>query len=260
MNEKPSALLRFLGSARLAWANILGFLAVPGCFDVMATDPKLRSLLEHVPGRHGEWVLFGLVWLICFLGLVKTTVGLISAMPRRVSERCEDCSGKALDRKKTMPKVKQRGIWQFMLKAILTFTALVFLGAVGLIWHLFLYPKPHFSFKEPQLSLLLREAELLVQSRPEGQSESLDKLFWPPAITSLKPQFVSIDHQDTPFVDVQLSGGFDHAGLFLVCDPKALEFVPSKSNWRVRKLKPRVFFYEESKRGWGLFGSRVSLK
>jgi hypothetical protein len=66
MNEEPSALLKFLGSARLAWANILGFLAVPGCFDVMATDPKLRSVLEYFSGRHWEWILFCLVWLICF--------------------------------------------------------------------------------------------------------------------------------------------------------------------------------------------------
>ena len=72
-----------------------------------------------------------------------------------------------------------------------------------------------------------------------------DKL--PPAIASLRPQYVQICGEIAPpFVDIQTSGGFQHQGLLVVCDDAAKDYVPVKGrDWTVTKVADFVFAYRE---------------
>ena len=69
----------------------------------------------------------------------------------------------------------------------------------------------------------------------------------PAEIGSLSPQFVKLlDQAGSTVIDIQISGGFDHRGLLVVCQSSDPNFIPHKGrNWRITKLAPGVFEYRE---------------
>ena len=69
----------------------------------------------------------------------------------------------------------------------------------------------------------------------------------PPAIASLKPQYIQVHGEvSPPIVDIQTSGGFQRQGLLMVFDSTASNFVPQKGrDWRLTKIADFVFAYPE---------------
>lgn len=69
----------------------------------------------------------------------------------------------------------------------------------------------------------------------------------PEQVASLSPQFVKLmDQGGSTVIDIQVSGGFDHRGLLVVCQSPDTNFIPHKGrNWRITKLAPDVFEYRE---------------
>jgi hypothetical protein len=69
----------------------------------------------------------------------------------------------------------------------------------------------------------------------------------PASIKSLAPQYVQL--HVTPastVIDIQISGGFQHRGLLVVCASKDPTFTPTKGrNWRITKLSDGVYEYRE---------------
>ncbi len=96
--------------------------------------------------------------------------------------------------------------------------------------------------------VLRQESVALLQDYKRTKKEILgpdDAL--PPAIASLKPQYVQVcDYVSAPFVDIQTSGGFQHRGLLVVCDEAATNYVPQKGRgWTITKVADFVFEYRE---------------
>jgi hypothetical protein len=68
----------------------------------------------------------------------------------------------------------------------------------------------------------------------------------PATVAGLSPQFVEVrETEDVTVVDIQIYGGFRHFGYVVVCSSRTPDFVPRKSNWRVRKVAENVFEYSE---------------
>jgi hypothetical protein len=78
------------------------------------------------------------------------------------------------------------------------------------------------------------------------KEEFLSRTNYPPTIAALAPQVVHIRRIEPPLIDIQLSGGFYHHGLMVVCDSNALTFTPTKGQYfTIRKLRDLVFEYKE---------------
>lgn len=97
-------------------------------------------------------------------------------------------------------------------------------------------------------SLLVRlkaEAASLLTGR--SQPDTLDTLTLPPTMLHLAPQFAHIEFDgDVLFVNLQLSGGFHHAGLLVLpADPPVLYTPPISRGWQLTGLQRWLFFYEE---------------
>jgi hypothetical protein len=69
----------------------------------------------------------------------------------------------------------------------------------------------------------------------------------PASIKALAPQYVRLcATPESTVVDIQLSGGFQHRGLLVVCSSKDIAFAPVKGrNWRIMKLRKDVYEYRE---------------
>lgn len=69
----------------------------------------------------------------------------------------------------------------------------------------------------------------------------------PASIKALAPQYVRLHvTPESTVVDIQLSGGFQHRGLLVVCSSKGTAFTPTKGrNWRIMKLCKDVYEYRE---------------
>jgi hypothetical protein len=71
----------------------------------------------------------------------------------------------------------------------------------------------------------------------------------PELIKSLSPQFVRLQVTESPrevVINIQCSGGFQHAGLLVVCDGDDPNFVPQIGrDWKISKLAEKVFEYRE---------------
>lgn len=69
----------------------------------------------------------------------------------------------------------------------------------------------------------------------------------PETISKLTPQYVQVLVTDeATVVDIQISGGFRHQGLLVVCSSKLPSFTPTKGRgWRIKKVGAGVFEYKE---------------
>lgn len=69
----------------------------------------------------------------------------------------------------------------------------------------------------------------------------------PASIKALIPQYVRLHvTSESTIVDIQLSGGFQHRGLLVVCSSKGAAFTPTKGrNWQIMKLSKDVYEYRE---------------
>jgi hypothetical protein len=55
-----------------------------------------------------------------------------------------------------------------------------------------------------------------------------------------------MDQGGSTVIDVQVSGGFEHRGLLVVCYSSDPHFIPEKGrNWRITRLASNVFEYRE---------------
>ena len=69
---------------------------------------------------------------------------------------------------------------------------------------------------------------------------------FPPTIAAFRPQLVRITRMgDVELVEVQVTGGFDHHGLFVAPTPVPPGFRPSRRHWRVWQLADGVWEYRE---------------
>jgi hypothetical protein len=66
-------------------------------------------------------------------------------------------------------------------------------------------------------------------------------------ILKLSPQFVHIRTSDeATVVDIQISGGFNHRGLLVVCDKRRAIFIPvTGAHWKTKKIAPDIYEYRE---------------
>ena len=86
------------------------------------------------------------------------------------------------------------------------------------------------------------------------ESVSLGKETWtlrdplPASIKSFAPQYVQVHvTPESTVVDIQLSGGFLHRGLLIVCSRRDPSFTPTKGrNWLITKLSDDVYEYREN--------------
>jgi hypothetical protein len=69
----------------------------------------------------------------------------------------------------------------------------------------------------------------------------------PAEVASLSPQFVKLmDQGGATVINIQVSGGFEHRGLLVVCHSPDPQFVPyTGRDWRVTRLAADVFEYRE---------------
>jgi hypothetical protein len=67
MNVQPDFMLKFLGSGKLAFANIAGFASAPGCLEsfYLNQNPFWQGVLNHLTPA-GYWLMFGVTWFLCF--------------------------------------------------------------------------------------------------------------------------------------------------------------------------------------------------
>src|SRR5258706_16292360 len=69
---------------------------------------------------------------------------------------------------------------------------------------------------------------------------------FPPAIAAFQPQFIRVTRMDgVNLIEVQVSGGFSHQGLFVAPSSVPSDFQPTRRNWRVWKLADGVWEYHE---------------
>jgi len=95
----------------------------------------------------------------------------------------------------------------------------------------------------PALVLAARE---LVDARETDNAGSFSPEDYPPVIARLQPQFVALDPDDAVrIVNIQLSGGFQHAGVLVVLDPVPEGFVPPHEWTRREPIHPGIYVYRE---------------
>ena len=65
-----------------------------------------------------------------------------------------------------------------------------------------------------------------------------------PALASLRPQYVKIVVlDDVTLCDIQITGGFDHAGILYT--PKTAAREMRRGNWRIEPIDQRFYWYRE---------------
>lgn len=69
----------------------------------------------------------------------------------------------------------------------------------------------------------------------------------PEHLSHLSPQFVHLRVLNAAtVVNIQISGGFNHQGLLVVCARQDADFVPvTGRNWKIKKIATDVYEYKE---------------
>ena len=103
-------------------------------------------------------------------------------------------------------------------------------------------------YSKLNLTNLVAECRQLAESgvKQNGQRWKMSDSL-PPEINSLSPQFVHLHNQgEATVIDIQISGGFEHRGLLVVCQSDDPNLIPHKGrHWRITKIGPGVFEYRE---------------
>lgn len=95
---------------------------------------------------------------------------------------------------------------------------------------------------------LMADCKALVeQGTRSGQDVWTSEDILPASIRKLNPQYVRLNATSVSIViDIQLSGGFRHRGLLVVCSSKDSTFAPSKGRgWKITKLADGIYEYME---------------
>ena len=96
---------------------------------------------------------------------------------------------------------------------------------------------------------LKKECSDLVLEFEKAHFDIVSNTNYSPVIAKLTPQIVEIEEQQSySFVNIQISGGFDHNGLLVSPKPLPSDFMPVRGGggkWRIWRLADGVFEYRE---------------